>query len=328
MEYNPNMRYYVYKITNVLNGKEYIGIHKSVNIATDDYFGSGRLIIRALKKYGRHAFCRTILAEFNTAKEAFDLERELVTENYVTLDTTYNVAIGGIGGVGNWKWTPERRAKQSIHSTNLAKSITHEERMRRGKKISSTLSGRTAVTHPYLKASALKIKQLHGQRLARLSSLRLKHLWQTEREKLLRAVQASASKNRGRTKENSEGRRQQALKISGDNNPMKRPDVLDQFVGKTKENCEWRARQATTIKETIANFSPEKRQEISKRISNGVSGKRNGMWGRFGELSPVSKYTDEQRAKCKQLFADGIPRKEIARLIGVNYQTVKIWLRS
>lgn len=46
------MYIYLYKITNLINNKEYIGIHSS-NSLSDNYYGSGTLIRNAIKKYGK-----------------------------------------------------------------------------------------------------------------------------------------------------------------------------------------------------------------------------------------------------------------------------------
>ena len=46
---------YIYKTTNLINGKIYIGQHKSSSFDTN-YYGSGKLLIKALKKYGKENF--------------------------------------------------------------------------------------------------------------------------------------------------------------------------------------------------------------------------------------------------------------------------------
>jgi len=53
---------YVYCITNKINGKKYIGSSRKETIDLT-YFGSGRAIVQALKKYGKENFTRQILWE-------------------------------------------------------------------------------------------------------------------------------------------------------------------------------------------------------------------------------------------------------------------------
>ena len=47
--------YGIYKITNLLNGKMYIGQHTTSNL-DDGYMGSGLLVTRAVKKHGVDCF--------------------------------------------------------------------------------------------------------------------------------------------------------------------------------------------------------------------------------------------------------------------------------
>lgn len=91
------MKHQLYKITNIKNGKHYIGIHTG-NIFKDNYWGSGSLLKKAIEKYGIDIFQREVLNEFNNRKEAYDKEAEIVNEEFIKSKDTYNTAIGGNGG--------------------------------------------------------------------------------------------------------------------------------------------------------------------------------------------------------------------------------------
>lgn len=87
---------YIYKITNNINGKYYIGVHSTDNL-NDGYFGSGNAIKLAIKKYGKENFTKEILEFVNSEKEKYQRERELVTEEVVNDPQSYNMTVGGSG---------------------------------------------------------------------------------------------------------------------------------------------------------------------------------------------------------------------------------------
>jgi hypothetical protein len=91
------MRYTIYKITNNLNEKVYIGKHQTTN-PNDTYFGSGKAIIDAIKKYGRENFTKEVLFDFDNECEMNLMEKALITEDFVSRSDTYNLGIGGEGG--------------------------------------------------------------------------------------------------------------------------------------------------------------------------------------------------------------------------------------
>ena len=73
--------YLIYKITNLINNKIYIGQHVTTNV-NDDYMGSGDHIKNAIKKYGIENFKKEIIAECSSFDEMNDLERELVNQDF------------------------------------------------------------------------------------------------------------------------------------------------------------------------------------------------------------------------------------------------------
>ncbi len=111
------MFYTIYKITNLINGKYYIGKHKTKNL-DDGYMGSGKLLKLAINKYGIENFKKEILHVFDNEAEMDAKERELVVVN----ESTYNLVEGGQGGfgyinsVGLNKYYPGKREHNLIKS--------------------------------------------------------------------------------------------------------------------------------------------------------------------------------------------------------------------
>lgn len=112
------MKYIVYLTKNLkskVNGinRIYIGVHKTENPEIfDGYLGCGTNIHKpatymypktpmqyAVKKYGADAFERTTLFIYDSAEEAYKKEEEIVNEDFIKSSYTYNVALGGLGGI-------------------------------------------------------------------------------------------------------------------------------------------------------------------------------------------------------------------------------------
>lgn len=91
-----NLIYTVYKTTNLINNKIYIGVHKTSN-PNDSYLGSGNAIKQAIHKYGKSNFTKTILFEYDNKIDMFNKEKELVDVSFIKQENTYNLIVGGIG---------------------------------------------------------------------------------------------------------------------------------------------------------------------------------------------------------------------------------------
>lgn len=90
------MRHFVYKTTNNINGKFYIGVKScSCDFLSSNYYGSGTALKSAIKKYGKVNFFREVLFEFKTRNEALTKEKNLVTKELVADNNCYNLTIGG-----------------------------------------------------------------------------------------------------------------------------------------------------------------------------------------------------------------------------------------
>lgn len=110
--------YYVYKITNKRNDRYYIGVHKTDN-PNDGYYGSGKIIKRAIQKYGKDSFDKKILYKYNTESLAYKKEKELLSESLID-PLCYNL---NEGGQGSWTYVNSTRNHRPnpMHDPDIVK---------------------------------------------------------------------------------------------------------------------------------------------------------------------------------------------------------------
>ncbi|CAL9975515.1 homing endonuclease [Vibrio phage D528] len=87
---------FLYKITNLVNGKYYIGVTEEPSRRFEDHLGGqgSKLVQHAAEKYGRDNIKFEVIGE-GTTDEILEAEAELVTEELVNSRTIYNLVAGG-----------------------------------------------------------------------------------------------------------------------------------------------------------------------------------------------------------------------------------------
>lgn len=117
----------IYKTTNLVNGKIYVGQHKT-KIIEDGYIGSGKLIQRSIEKYGRENFSRVVLEVVMSREEA-----KIREEFWISLLNATDPAIGY--NITKLAWggqpiTTEARAKISAALKGKPQSEETKQKLR------------------------------------------------------------------------------------------------------------------------------------------------------------------------------------------------------
>lgn len=135
----------VYKTTNIINGKFYIG--KDTN-NDPNYLGSGILLKKAIKKYGRSNFEKEIL-EHCTLVNINEREKYWINVTQAK-ELGYNLADGGTGGdlgeyVNNKRSKTLTGKKQTKETINKRAKTLQGRTVTWGDKISESMTGKTWV---------------------------------------------------------------------------------------------------------------------------------------------------------------------------------------
>jgi len=185
------MYHFVYKVTNKINNKIYIGVHSTNNL-DDGYIGCGchsnsirntntrSPLPKAFLKYGIENFTLKILEFFNNRKEAYKNESELVNDEWVKNPNTYNITKGGRGGF--------RYDKSGKNNPNYGKHLSDD--------IKEKISKSVSEAHKKGKFTYKPLSQETKNKISRAN----KGKKRSEEEKKKRSLQFLGNKNARRVK--------------------------------------------------------------------------------------------------------------------------------
>jgi len=166
---SKSIYYTIYKITNLLNDKYYIGKHMTNNL-NDGYMGSGKLIRRAIKKYGIDNFKKEILHVFDNVEDMNDKEAELV----MISEETYNLTKGGNGGWYHVNMNEELRISKNRKARQSTNKVLQEKYGNNYKSIISSIAAKVNFAKNGVHPNFLKA--------GKTSFLGKKHLEETKRK--------------------------------------------------------------------------------------------------------------------------------------------------
>jgi len=129
----------IYKITNKVNGKCYIGATEKTleerwngHVKTAMVKKKDWILSKAIRKYGPDAFIKEVLEEHPDRKYTFDvLEPKYILEHNTFGENGYNMTGGSEGGIGH-KHTEETRKRISLGLLGKPLSEKHRESIRLG----------------------------------------------------------------------------------------------------------------------------------------------------------------------------------------------------
>jgi len=136
----------IYKTTNLINGKIYIG-----QLAREDpnYLGSGEILKKAIKKYGKENFTRETIAYCNSKDELDSLEIFYI-KIYNSKDPNgYNLTGGGGGTVGFHKpaWNKGKKVFFSEETLRKFSELAKRRKNNLGRKFTEEHKKKMSESH-------------------------------------------------------------------------------------------------------------------------------------------------------------------------------------
>ena len=176
----PKKFHYIYKTTNLLNGRYYYGMHSTDNL-DDGYIGSGTYLRRAIRKYGKENFKREIIEFCKTRKELKSREKDIVNLQEIAKKECMNLKVGG----NNWKPISEETCRKiSLSKTNPSEE-TRRKMSESHKGQIPWMKGKTHTIEARIKISEAGLGRKHSEETRRkMSEVRMgkRHSEKTRRK--------------------------------------------------------------------------------------------------------------------------------------------------
>lgn len=263
----------IYKTTNLLNGMIYVGKDLKNN---PKYLGSGLLLLKAIKKYGKENFKKEIL-EVCSTKEILNEKEKFWIETLQARNREigYNIAEGGHGGL-----TYDEETKKKI-SEQMKNRIVSEETKEKLSKSRKGIFKHTEETKEKLSKShkGKKLSKEHIEKIKEFSKNSKKSEKFIEQQGLIQKYWPEGSKHTEETK--------QKMSEYHKANPVR------YWLGKKKP-----LEVIEKIKQSRNGF------KHSEEHKNKMSGEGNPLYGKH--------HTEETRKKISESNKNKTPEEKLA----------------
>ena len=112
MPRRPRKYHFIYRTTNQINNKFYVGMHSTDNLE-DGYIGSGKILGYSIKKHGLENHKFEILEFLSSREELKKREAEVVNGELLANPLCMNLKFGGEGG-----WDYLNKSKKNLYGNN------------------------------------------------------------------------------------------------------------------------------------------------------------------------------------------------------------------
>lgn len=126
-----NKKYhYIYKTTNIINDKFYIGMHSTDNLS-DGYLGSGKRLWFSINYHGKENHKIEILEFCDDRESLKNREKEIVNKELINEKLCMNLQLGGGGGILNEEHHEKMKKASSIYQKEKWKDQNYREKIKK-----------------------------------------------------------------------------------------------------------------------------------------------------------------------------------------------------